>query len=69
MYLAELALDFAGRVLGPNGHFVTKLFQGSGFEALVADARKGFRDVSIKKPKASRRGSRETYLVASNYRL
>ncbi len=69
MFLAELALDFAGLVLGPNGHFVTKLFQGAGFEALVADARKGFRDVKIRKPKASRPGSRETYLVAGNYRL
>ena len=69
MYLAELALDFAGRVLGPNGHFVTKLFQGAGFEALVADARKRFGDVSIRKPRASRRGSRETYLVARNFRL
>lgn len=69
MFLAELALDFAGRVLGPNGHFVTKLFQGAGFEALVADARKGFRDVKIRKPKASRSGSREMYLVARNHRL
>ena len=69
MFLAALALDFAGRVLGPNGHFVTKLFQGTGFEALVADARKGFRDVKIRKPKASRPSSREMYLVARNHRL
>lgn len=69
MFLAALALGFAGRVLGPNGHFVTKLFQGTGFEALVADARKGFRDVKIRKPKASRPSSREMYLVARNHRL
>ena len=32
MYLAELALDMAERVLEPDGVFLVKVFQGEGFE-------------------------------------
>ncbi len=69
MYLVELALDMARQVLRPGGNFVCKLFQGEGFDALVADARRSFERVRVMKPKASRAGSREVYLVARNYRL
>ncbi|HET6628916.1 MAG TPA: SAM-dependent methyltransferase [Woeseiaceae bacterium] len=64
MYLAELALDTARRVLRPGGSLVCKFFQGEGAEALVADARSAFDKVRSVKPKASRPGSREVYLVA-----
>ncbi|MDJ0700220.1 MAG: 23S rRNA (uridine(2552)-2'-O)-methyltransferase RlmE [Woeseiaceae bacterium] len=69
MYLAELALDMARQVLRPGGSFVCKLFQGEGFDAFVVDARRAFERVRVMKPKASRAGSREVYLVARNYRL
>ncbi len=69
MYLAELALDFAGRVLGKNGSFVCKLFQGEGFDEFVREARQRFEKVRVIKPAASRAGSSEVYLVARNYRL
>ena len=69
MYLVELALDMARRVLKQGGSFVCKVFQGEGFDALVADARCSFERVRVMKPKASRAGSREVYLVARNYRL
>ena len=69
MYLAELALDFSGRVLGKNGAFVCKLFQGEGFDSFVRDARQRFEKVRVLKPAASRAGSSEVYLVARNYRL
>ena len=32
MYLCELALDLAGRVLRPGGDFLIKIFQGEGFD-------------------------------------
>ncbi len=32
IYLCELALDFANKVLVPNGQFVVKVFQGTGFD-------------------------------------
>ena len=69
MGLAELALDLARRVLKPEGSFVCKLFQGEGFDAFVVDARRSFTRVRVMKPRASRAGSREVYLVARNYRL
>jgi 23S rRNA (uridine2552-2'-O)-methyltransferase len=69
MYLVELALDMARRVLKPGGNFVCKVFQGEGFDALLADARRSFERVRVMKPKASRAGSREVYLVARNYRV
>lgn len=69
MYLAELALDFACTQLAPGGGLVTKVFQGAGSDALVAEARKHFETVRMRKPKASRDRSREFYLVAGNYRV
>lgn len=69
MYLAELAADIAGRSLKPGGAFVTKLFHGEGFDDFVRAARQSFGTVKVRKPKASRPQSRETYLVATEFRL
>ena len=69
MYLVELALDLARRVLKPGGSFVCKIFQGEGIDEFVIDARNSFQRVKVMKPKASRAGSREVYLVARNYQL
>jgi len=64
MLLAEEALQFAEAALRPGGHFLVKLFQGSGFEEYVSGVRRQFVSVKLIKPKASRAGSRETYLLA-----
>ena len=69
MYLAELALDMARRVLKPGGDFVCKVFQGEGFDEFVRDTRNSFERVRVIKPEASRSGSREVYLVARNLSL
>lgn len=61
--LAELALDFAVNHLKPQGNFLVKVFQGSGFEQLVAELRRNFVQVMIRKPEASRSRSSEVYLV------
>lgn len=68
MYLVELALDLALKVLEPGGTFVAKIFQGEGFDALLQSARDEFGQVVTRKPKASRSRSREVYLVAKGYR-
>ncbi|TGD70960.1 23S rRNA (uridine(2552)-2'-O)-methyltransferase RlmE [Mangrovimicrobium sediminis] len=68
MYLVELALDMARRVLTPGGSFVAKVFQGEGFDDLVRDARGSFERVVNRKPSASRPRSREVYLVARGFR-
>ena len=69
MYLVELALDMARRVLRPGGNFVCKVFQGAGFDEFLRDVRNSFERVKVMKPKASRPGSREVYLVARNFSL
>ncbi len=67
-YLSELALDFAGQVLHPEGVLVSKMFQGAGFEQLLGRARREFKVVRMRKPKASRQRSTEAYLVARGRR-
>lgn len=67
MYLAELAYDFACRVLKPEGIFITKVFQGVGFDEYVKALRQDFNQVVTRKPEASRSRSREVYLVAKGF--
>ncbi|MDP1603628.1 MAG: 23S rRNA (uridine(2552)-2'-O)-methyltransferase RlmE [Legionella sp.] len=69
MYLAELAFDFGDRMLKPGGTLFMKIFHGEGFDALIKIARQKFERVVIRKPKASRARSRETYLLAKGYNL
>lgn len=69
MYLAELALDFAGQVLTADGSLLLKVFQGEGSEALLRLMRDSFEEVRIRKPKASRPRSREVYVMGRNRRV
>ncbi|MBT8441797.1 MAG: 23S rRNA methyltransferase [Gammaproteobacteria bacterium] len=69
MYLAELAAALAGQTLKPGGAFIVKLFHGEGFDDFVRAMRQSYGAVKVRKPKASRPQSRETYLVATNFRL
>jgi len=64
LYLCELALDLANRALKPGGDVLIKTFQGSGFDAFVAEARKHYTRVKFAKPAASRARSPELYLLA-----
>lgn len=68
IYLAELALDMAARTLKERGGALIKVFQGAGFDALLADARRRFVRVKLVKPAASRARSAEMYLLAREYR-
>jgi len=67
MYLAELALEFADRVLAPGGDLLVKLFQGEGFDQIIRDVRRRYGRVVTKKPKASRTRSPEIYLLARQF--
>jgi 23S rRNA (uridine2552-2'-O)-methyltransferase len=64
MYLAELTVDFADRVLRPGGDLLVKLFQGEGSEMLLKDLCTRYDKLVIRKPKASRARSREVYALA-----
>ena len=64
MLLAELAFDFADQHLTKNGVFLTKVFQGAGFDQYLKTLRARFQKVVSRKPDASRQRSREVYLLA-----
>jgi len=68
MYLVELATELACRALAREGAFVTKVFQGEGFDAWFAEIRARFERVITRKPEASRPRSREVYVVATGFR-
>jgi len=64
MHLVELAEEFAAAHLRVGGAFLTKVFQGEGFDDFVRRLRGGYERVSIRKPKASRARSPEVYALA-----
>lgn len=68
MFLCELALDLAERILKPGGNFVIKIFQGEGFDVYLKDARRKFDKIQMIKPDSSRGSSREQYMLAWGYR-
>ena len=64
-HLVELAVEFAGNHLKPEGALVAKVFHGSGYGDLVKLFKETFRTVKALKPKASRDKSSETFLVGT----
>lgn len=62
-HLIELAVEFAQNRMKPDGTLVVKLFHGSGYDQLVKLFRDTFKVVKPLKPKASRPGSSETFLI------
>jgi 23S rRNA (uridine2552-2'-O)-methyltransferase len=69
LYLAELALDMAEKVLKPGGTALIKVFQGVGFTELLAATRRRFAKVRMLKPEASRARSPELYLLAKDFTI
>ena len=57
------AMNFAIGELEKNGIFISKLFMGSSFNEIVALAKKYFKEVRVFKPLASRKNSKETFIV------
>jgi 23S rRNA (uridine2552-2'-O)-methyltransferase len=68
LHLLELTLEFAAGQLKPGGTLLVKAFQGSGFSQFVAELKKHFSSVSIRKPAASRAESAETYVLARRFK-
>ncbi|NOQ80583.1 MAG: 23S rRNA (uridine(2552)-2'-O)-methyltransferase RlmE [Gammaproteobacteria bacterium] len=68
MYLLELAIDLADQVLKPQGSLLMKVFQGEGFEQLLAELRQRYQKVITRKPDASRSRSSEIYLLAKGFK-
>lgn len=68
IYLAELAVDLAQKVLFNHGDLLLKVFQGEGFDELLLHIRRLFTKVLIRKPQASRSRSREVYVLARGFK-
>ncbi|MBC8118775.1 MAG: RlmE family RNA methyltransferase [Burkholderiaceae bacterium] len=68
LLLAELAADFAVKYLQPNGAFLVKAFQGSGYSQYVERLKRVFHSVTVRKPAASRETSAEVYLLGRQLR-
>lgn len=64
MYLCELAVDFALKVLPEGGALIMKVFQGEGSQELRANMQKQFSKIKSIKPSASRPRSKEMFWVA-----
>ena len=57
------AMEFALEMLDKKGKFVSKIFMGSSFNEIVADAKKKFKEVNIFKPLSSRKDSKESFII------
>lgn len=68
IYLCELALEMAVRVLKPGGSFVVKVFQGEGYDAYRKEVQAHFQSLKSRKPQASRPRSPEVFLLAQGFR-
>ncbi|WP_044407441.1 23S rRNA (uridine(2552)-2'-O)-methyltransferase RlmE [Thiomicrospira microaerophila] len=66
MYLVELTVALADQVLKQGGNVLMKVFQGEGYEALLAQLKTKYTKVLTRKPKASRPRSKEIYLLGIN---
>jgi 23S rRNA (uridine2552-2'-O)-methyltransferase len=68
IYLLELALDMVQRTLKSQANFAAKMFQGAGSDQYLKELRTHFAKVNIRKPAASRKESREVYIVAKGFK-
>ncbi len=68
IYLVELAVELAETVTREGGSLVVKVFQGAGFQELMRTLRLKYNKVVVRKPRASRARSKETYLVGLGFR-
>ncbi len=60
--LAESALHMALALVGPEGFFFCKVFQGGEFDSFLKQCRASFHEVKVFKPKSSRKESVEVFI-------
>ena len=61
--LSIKAMIFAEEILKLDGKLVTKFFMGSSFNEIISEAKKYFREIKVFKPSASRKNSKETFII------
>ena len=57
------AMKFALEILKQKGRFVSKIFMGSSFNEIVSFAKKSFSEVRVFKPSASKKDSKESFII------
>ena len=62
--LVERVLEISKKILKPEGCLISKIFQGGAQGELIDSMRNELNNIKYFKPKASRKESAETYLVA-----
>tara|TARA_B100001250_G_C19806712_1_gene793664 strand:- start:1214 stop:1825 length:612 start_codon:yes stop_codon:yes gene_type:complete len=62
------ALNFSTNILKKQGIFVSKIFMGSSFNDIIKISKKKFKQVHIFKPPASRKDSKENFIICKNLR-
>jgi 23S rRNA (uridine2552-2'-O)-methyltransferase len=65
--LVRVAAGLAEKLLKPGGSMLAKVFEGADLKPLVDDLKKSFSKVQRERPKSTRKGSRELYLLARNF--
>lgn len=66
--LAETALHVATQCLKSGGAFVVKVFMGSGYEEYRKSLATEFETVKVLRPEATKKHSREVYLIGKGFR-
>jgi len=66
IYTGELcmeAMKFSKETLKNDGKFISKIFMGSTFNEIVGEAKKIFKENKVFKPLASRKDSKESFII------
>ena len=66
IYTGELcmeAMKFSKETLKSDGKFISKIFMGSTFNEIVSEAKKIFKENKVFKPLASRKDSKESFII------
>ncbi len=66
--LCQAALSIAEMVLKPGGSFICKIFQGEEFKEFSDTVRSRFKRHKIFKPRSSRKGSKEIFILGMGFR-
>ncbi len=68
MDLCRTALTCAPQLVRPGGALLLKVFMGPEYKAFLTELRTTFTTVKVTRPKAIRKGSAETYVLATGLR-
>ena len=61
--LAKTSLEIAKKHLKKYGNFICKIFQGKDYQEFLNEVKKNFEFVKTVKPEASKKQSKEMYVV------